>query len=86
MWQSIRLRLEEFLGAVARTGYYCMYPVYVPPHSPRHPVQAPTQPVQAPTQAQTRALPPGHPERLAADRPLSGDERALWAGLKGIRW
>lgn len=79
MWQSIRLRLEGFLGAVARTGYYCMYPVYVPPHSPRHPVQAPSQ-------AQLRALPPGHPERLAADRPLSGDERALWAGLKGIRW
>jgi hypothetical protein len=30
--------------------------------------------------------PPGHPERLAGDQPLSAAERELWAGLDSMDW
>jgi hypothetical protein len=37
---------------------------------------------QEPERAEPAGPPPGHPERLS-DRPMTPEERALWANLEG---
>ncbi|HUY52394.1 MAG TPA: DUF6059 family protein [Streptosporangiaceae bacterium] len=82
MWPWIRRlmpRWEDLLRALGAAGGCWIMPAsYLPQDLPPEP--------RLPYRPRAVELPPGHPERLAGNQPLSPAEQQLWGALERIEW